>query len=64
MLSELHPKSLRTVALLDKKEKWEIDVSVNYIGFTIEGKPWVEGYGLDGGKFGRERPDIIAKNDE
>lgn len=60
-LSAKKPASVKMLAFLDKKEKREIDVSMDYIGFTLKGSPWVEGYGLDGGEFGRGRPEIGEK---
>ncbi len=55
------PASFKILAFLDKAEKREVEVPVDYIGFRIEGKPWIEGYGLDGGEYGRGRPEISAK---
>lgn len=60
-LESKNPSSLKILAFLDKKEKREVEVQVDYIGFTITGTPWIEGYGLDGGEFGRGRPDIAEK---
>ena len=40
------PKSLRTACLLSKPSRRKIDVTVDYIGFTIEDR-FVVGYGLD-----------------
>ena len=40
------PKSLRTACLLSKPSRRQIDVKVDYIGFTIEDR-FVVGYGLD-----------------
>jgi hypoxanthine phosphoribosyltransferase len=40
------PKSLRTACLLSKPSRRQVDVTVDYIGFTIEDK-FVVGYGLD-----------------
>ena len=40
------PKSLRTACLLSKPSRRQVDVAVEYIGFTIEDK-FVVGYGLD-----------------
>lgn len=54
------PKSFNIVTLLDKKERREIDIAVKYTGFLLSGEPWVEGYGLDGGLYGRGRPDIVT----
>lgn len=61
-LENKQPASVKLVAFLDKAEKREVDVAVDYVGFTIQGSPWVEGYGLDGGEFGRGRPDIAEKS--
>jgi len=60
-LENKNPASLRILAFLDKKEKREVKVKVDYIGFTVIGTPWIEGYGLDGGEFGRGRPSIAEK---
>jgi hypoxanthine phosphoribosyltransferase len=40
------PKSLRTACLLSKPSRRQVEVTVDYIGFTIEDK-FVVGYGLD-----------------
>ena len=40
------PKSLRTACLLSKPSRRQVDVTVEYIGFTIEDR-FVVGYGLD-----------------
>lgn len=45
-LETRHPKSLRVCALLDKAERREVDVPIDYRGFTIPDK-FVFGYGLD-----------------
>ena len=46
MLRARNPKSLRTACLLSKPSRRQVDVKVEYIGFTIEDK-FVVGYGLD-----------------
>ncbi len=46
MLQARHPASLRLCTLLDKPQRREIDIPVDYIGFKIENK-FVFGYGLD-----------------
>lgn len=61
LLADRKPASLKMLAFLDKKEKREVEITVDYIGFTLTGTPWVEGYGMDGGEFGRGRPDIAEK---
>jgi hypoxanthine phosphoribosyltransferase len=60
-LAKKDPATLKIFAMLDKKEKRETEVSVAYVGFALEGKPWIEGYGLDGGEYGRGRADIAEK---
>jgi hypoxanthine phosphoribosyltransferase len=40
------PKSLKICAFLDKRERREIDVPLDYVGFTIPNE-FVVGYGLD-----------------
>ena len=45
-LMKMQPKSLRTVCLLDKPSRREVDIKVDYVGFEIEDR-FVVGYGLD-----------------
>ena len=40
------PRALQTACLLSKPSRRQIDVAVEYIGFTIEDR-FVVGYGLD-----------------
>lgn len=40
------PESLKTCALLDKRERREVDVPIEYIGFEVPNK-FLVGYGLD-----------------
>ena len=46
ILRKRHPKSLRTACLLSKPSRRQVDVKVEYIGFTIADR-FVVGYGLD-----------------
>ena len=46
ILMERGPKSIRICALLDKPDRREVDVKMNYVGFRIPDK-FVVGYGLD-----------------
>lgn len=55
-----NPASIKTLCLLSKPSRRELDVKVEYIGFEIENK-WVEGYGLDTDHKGRGNPDIVEK---
>jgi hypoxanthine phosphoribosyltransferase len=51
------PKSLKTACLLSKPSRRQVDVTVDYIGFTIEDK-FVVGYGLDYAQQYRHLPYI------
>jgi len=51
------PRTLRTACLLSKPSRRQVDVRVEYIGFTIEDR-FVVGYGLDYGEQYRSLPYI------
>jgi hypoxanthine phosphoribosyltransferase len=51
------PRSLRTACLLSKPSRRKVDVTVEYVGFTI-GDRFVVGYGLDHGEKYRHLPYI------
>jgi hypoxanthine phosphoribosyltransferase len=51
------PKSLRTACLLSKPSRRQVDVKVEYIGFSIEDR-FVVGYGLDYAEQYRHLPYI------
>lgn len=53
------PRSLRTACLLSKPSRRQIDVQVDYVGFTIEDR-FVVGYGLDLGEQYRNLREILA----
>ena len=57
MLKSRNPASIRTCTLLHKEHKTEVDVDVDYLGFTI-GDEWVVGYGLDLAEQDRTLPYI------
>ena len=46
VLQERHPDSVRICTLLDKQERREVEVEVDYVGFSIPDE-FVVGYGLD-----------------
>lgn len=56
-LRSRRPASLRTCVLLDKPERREVDISVDYCGFTIPDQ-FVVGYGLDYAERYRNLPYI------
>ena len=55
LLKTRNPKTLRVCALLDKPERREAEVPVDYLGFTIPNK-FVFGYGLDLDEYHRNLP--------
>lgn len=57
ILSERNPASLKICALLDKPGQRETEVTLDYVGFTIENK-FVFGYGLDLDEYYRNLPFI------
>jgi len=59
MLLDRQPKSLKMCALLDKKERHKVDVTIDYLGFDIP-DVFVVGYGLDLDEKGRNLPYIAS----
>ena len=57
------PASLRICTLLDKKERREVEVPLNYIGFDIPNE-FVVGYGMDFGEVYRNLPYVGVLNPE
>jgi len=54
-----NPLSIRICALIDKQERREVAVKVDYCGFPVE-KGFLVGYGLDYDEQFRYLPDIYA----
>ncbi len=59
VLRTRHPRSLRVCTLLDKPERREVDVPIDYRGFSIANK-FVFGYGLDMDEYYRNLPFIAT----
>ena len=57
------PRSLRTACLLSKPSRRLVDVTVDYVGFSIEDR-FVVGYGLDYAEQHRNLPYIATLDDE
>lgn len=57
LLKERKPASIKVTTLLDKPERREVEVDVDYVGFEIEDK-FVVGYGLDYDQSYRDLPFI------
>ena len=60
-LKTRHPTSLRVCTLLDKPERREVQVQIDYCGFVIPNK-FVFGYGLDLDEYYRNLPFIACVN--
>ncbi len=59
ILLERAPASLKIVCLLDKRERREVDVPIDYVGFEIP-NAFVVGYGLDYAELYRNLPYIAV----
>ena len=58
-LATRYPRSLTVCALLDKVERREVAVTVDYVGFVVPDH-FVVGYGFDLGGFHRNLPHIAV----
>ena len=58
-LESRHPKSVRVCVLVDKIERREVDVDLEYVGFTIP-NVYVVGYGFDHGGLYRNLPYVAV----
>jgi hypoxanthine phosphoribosyltransferase len=63
LLRTRKPASLKVCTLLDKAERRETEVPLDYVGFVIPNK-YVFGYGLDLDEFYRELPFIGVVNED
>lgn len=61
LLATRKPASLKVCSLLDKYERREVDVPLDYVGFRIPNK-YVFGFGLDLDEYYRELPFIGVVN--
>ncbi|MBI4590759.1 MAG: hypoxanthine phosphoribosyltransferase [Candidatus Rokubacteria bacterium] len=62
-LQTRHPASLKVMTLLDKVERREVEVELDYVGFTIPNQ-FVVGYGLDYRGLYRNLPCIAALEED
>jgi hypoxanthine phosphoribosyltransferase len=58
-LESRHPRSVRVCVLADKAERREVDVKVDYVGFTVP-NVYVVGYGFDYGGVFRNLPHVAV----
>jgi hypoxanthine phosphoribosyltransferase len=59
ILREREPASLRVCTLLNKQDRREVDVPIDYVGFNIPNK-FVYGYGLDLDQIYRNLPYVAV----
>ena len=57
MFRQRHPATLHVCTLLDKRERREINVPIDYVGFEVPDE-FVVGYGLDFAEYYRQLPFI------
>lgn len=62
-LHRRHPRSLKLCALLDKPERRQVPVKIDYLGFTVPDR-FVVGYGLDYNEQFRHLPEVWALEEE
>jgi hypoxanthine phosphoribosyltransferase len=62
LFQQRRPKSLRVATLLDKPERRQREVRVDYVGFQIPDE-FVVGYGLDFAEDHRNLPDVCVLSD-
>jgi len=56
-LASHRPRSIKICCLIDKRERREVEVPLDYVGFVVE-KGFLVGYGLDCGEKQRTLPEI------
>jgi hypoxanthine phosphoribosyltransferase len=56
-LASHQPASLKICCLIDKRERRQVEVPLDYVGFTVA-KGFLVGYGLDCGEKLRTLPEI------
>jgi hypoxanthine phosphoribosyltransferase len=59
-LAQKNPRTLKTCTFLDKPSRRQVDVPLDYTGFTIEDL-FVAGYGLNLGDYARNLPYIFVR---
>jgi len=59
LLLDRSPRSLKVCALLDKPHRHQVDIQIDYLGFSIPDY-FVVGYGLDYDEKGRNLPYIAS----
>lgn len=63
LFKQRNPKSIKIASLLDKPDRREVDITGDYIGFSIP-NDFVVGYGLDYKEKYRNMPDVCILKPE
>ena len=63
IFKERSPRSVRLCALIDKEERRETPVRLDYTGFKVK-RGFLAGYGLDYAEQHRQRPDIFQLEED
>lgn len=58
-LASYRPRSLKICCFIDKRERRQVEVPLDYVGFVVE-RGFLVGYGLDCGEKDRTLPEIFA----
>ena len=58
-----HPRSLKICCLIDKQERRQVEVPMDYVGFLVA-KGFLVGYGLDCGEQNRTWPEVFVLEPE
>ena len=58
-LASHRPRSIKICCLIDKQERREVDVPLDYVGFVVQ-QGFLVGYGLDCGEQSRTLPEIFV----
>ncbi|MDA8164886.1 MAG: hypoxanthine phosphoribosyltransferase [Desulfobacteraceae bacterium] len=62
LLGRRQPRSVRVCALIDKRERREVEVAIDYIGFAVA-EGFLVGYGLDVAEQHRHHPAVYRLED-
>ncbi|MDY3118488.1 MAG: hypoxanthine phosphoribosyltransferase [Peptoniphilus sp.] len=61
-IEKMEPASVKTVVMLDKPSRREVDFSADFTGFTVD-DVFIVGYGLNYGPYYRNKPYIYTYED-
>ena len=62
-IETMGPRSVKSVVMLDKPSRREVDFSADWTGFTID-DVFIVGYGLNYGPYYRNKPYIYTYEED